>query len=751
MNHIQQNNIQKSRLNPSVISAQHPSDNIKEYLNIIRNNLLPIVLIFLASFIATIIYITNAIDIYKTTTSIKINKLQGNILTTQFGQYDNFEADRFISNEIEIMKSSVIREKAAMFLIDSFKVNPDKSNYYYLVNRTTGELVSYQYMTAILSGIISISQRRGLDFVEISAESPSRYEAKLIADVYAIAYLQYSIDYSKREVTTIRKFLEDEKQKRANELAISEVALQDYQQRGGIMFLNEQASGLVTRISDLEAQKNSAEIDYISQMKVYSEIKTEVSKLDADILTFFDGKMNENYVSELQKKIAELEVQKELEYTIPADEKLKSKVATTYDKKIEPLRKSLDDKIEILKKALYANTPDERRMYLQKLFESNILVLSTKARLNSLSKFLGKYESEFSRLPAKSIELARLERARKSNEKLFTTLEEKYQEALVNENSQVGNVNIVDKAYMPGNPSKPNRRMIVLAGSILGLALGIGFAFLRNYLDRSIKTPEDIENKGVSVLAWIPSIEELKELGSSQLEFIIANKPKSNASESFKALRTRVLFSKLETEPIRTILITSSIPAEGKTTVALNLAGSFAQSDKKTLLLDCDLRKPRIHAIFESERFPGMSDYLFANASIEDVIRKTKLSNLDYITSGTIPPNPSELLGSSQMTNFIEKMKESYEMIVIDSPPYISVTDSEILSRITDGTILVVQANKTPIDAFLRTYERINNIGEHKFLGAVLNNFMYKQAYGYYYNYYYYYSRPDGEKTKKRV
>ena len=210
------------------------------------------------------------------------------------------------------------------------------------------------------------------------------------------------------------------------------------------------------------------------------------------------------------------------------------------------------------------------------------------------------------------------------------------------------------------------------------------------------------------------------------------------------------MFARLESFSLKTILVTSSIPSEGKTTVALNLAGSFAQSEKKVLLLDCDLRKPRIHSIFETERFPGLSDYLFGNSSLEDITRDTKLSNLKFITSGTIPPNPSELLGSSQMIEFLEQMKEHYDIIIVDSPPFISVTDSEILARITDGTILVVQANKTPIDAFLKAHERISGFEEHKFLGALLNNFMYKQTYGYYYNYYYYYSRPEGQSKGKK-
>ncbi len=170
---------------------------------------------------------------------------------------------------------------------------------------------------------------------------------------------------------------------------------------------------------------------------------------------------------------------------------------------------------------------------------------------------------------------------------------------------------------------------------------------------------------------------------------------------------------------------------------------------KKVLLLDCDLRKPRIHAVFESERYPGLSDYLFGNASLEEVTRATRLPSLNYITSGTIPPNPSELLGSNQMKSFLEKLKLIYDIIVVDSPPFISVTDPEILVRITDGTILVVQANKTPMEPFIRSFEGIMHIGRNKFLGSVLNNFMYKQAYGYYYNYYYYYSKADSVKRKK--
>ena len=732
---------------------QLPTNNLKEYIGIIRNNLLPIVLIFIASIMVTLVYVTNAIDVYKTVTTLKITKPQGSILTTSLiPEAESFSSDRFISNEIEILKSNSIREKVATSLLDSFKVINDRSKFYYIVNRQPeikDNVVNIKGLTGLLAGIVSINQKRGLDIVEIEVQSPSNYEATLIANVYANTYQRISLDFSRRELTTIREFLGLEKDKRFKDLATSEGAIQDYQQKGGILFLDDQAKKVVDEISTYQAQKNATEVELYSKQKASSEIRNELTKVDRSVLEYIDGQMNEAYFTELQKKIAELEVQRDVETAVLSDAKLKEKVNKEYQKKIDPLKANLENKMTIVKTGILSNTPQEKSQLGQKLFETDIEIITNKAKLNSINKVIAKNEIEFNKLPAQSIELARLERDRKSNEKLYLTLEEKYQEAIVNERAKLGNVNVIDDALLPLRPAKPNRQLIVAIGAILGLALGVGFAFLRNYLDRSIKTPEEIEARGISVLSWIPSIEELKELGSSQLEFIVANKPNATASESFKALRTRVNYSKLETE-LKTILVTSSLPSEGKTTVALNLAGSFAFADKKLLLLDCDLRKPRVHSIFQAERYPGLSDYLFSNVKFEEIVRKTKLEKLDFITSGTIPPNPSELLGSKQMLDFLKYLETQYDIVVLDSPPYISVTDAEILSRISDGTILVVQANKTPYDAFVRAHDRIVENEEHKFLGAVLNNFSIKSAYGYYYNYYYYYSKPNGT-NKKRV
>lgn len=746
-----------SKLNgaaPQKIIIEHPSDNIKQYINIIRANILPIILIFISALIATLLYITAARDIFKSTTTLKISKPQGSILTgSVLPEFQDFQNDRFVSNEIEVLKSYRIRELVAKAVIDSVKNHNNNEDLFLTIVRkddgTKGDYVSVQKLTKLLSGIVTINQKRGLDIVEISVESPSRYEAKLIADVYAETYVDFSISFSRRELIIRRKFLEDEKEKKQRDLANSEAALQDYMERGGLLFLDNQAQKLVDLISDFESQKNFAEVELQSSKKAYDEVKKEIERVDKSVIDYVESQISGPYLKELQTKSAEIEIQRDIDLSLQSDERLKNRIKAEYDKKLESIKSKLELETEKFRTGVLASTPAEKLSLSQKYFEVNLALTQNKAKVNAIRKLLSKYDAEFSKLPQQSIELARLQRDKLGNEKLYLTLEEKYQEAVLNERVQLGNVTIVDEANIPTSPAKPNRQLILIAGIVLGLALGVGFAFLRNYLDRSIKSPEELENKGVPVLAWVPSIEELRELGSSQLEFIVANKPNATASESFKAMRTRVQYSKLEEDPLKTILVTSSIPSEGKTTVALNLAGSFAQAEKRVLLLDCDLRKPRIHAIFETQRFPGLSDHLFGNVSYEDIVRSSRLENLKYITSGTIPPNPSEMLGSKQLKEFILKVRDLYDYVIIDSPPYISVTDSEILARIADGTILVVQANKTPMDVFLKTYDRVINLENHKSLGAVLNNFNFRSMYGYYYNYYYYYSKPESKKKKE--
>jgi tyrosine-protein kinase Etk/Wzc len=184
--------------------------------------------------------------------------------------------------------------------------------------------------------------------------------------------------------------------------------------------------------------------------------------------------------------------------------------------------------------------------------------------------------------------------------------------------------------------------------------------------------------------------------------------------------------------------------------VSINIAGSFAKANKKTVVLDCDLRKPRTHKVFKAKRYPGFTDYFLGNVEFDKIINKSELPNLDFITAGTIPPNPSEILGSDQMQAFLEKLNGIYDLVVMDSPPIIAVTDSEILSRITDVSILVASAEETDIELMTKAAELLDH-EKNSFIGVVLNKFSYRSGYGSYYKYYYYYAHNDDNKDGKKA
>jgi tyrosine-protein kinase Etk/Wzc len=725
-------------------------DDFKFYLNVIRNNILPILLIFAVSLICTLTYLYFAKNIYRSTTVLKIDNPKGSILENPFAELGDYRTERYILNQIEVLKSFYIRDVSANAILDSLKKINDYTNFAYLAGKTKDGKVNFinqESLRKLLIGIVGVSQKKGLDAIEISVESPSFKEAQLITLAYTDAYVNYLKELSRQDITEVKQFLAAEKEKKFNELNIAEAKLEDFQKRTGLLVLDAQAQNLVTVISQYDAQKNAAEIELKASENALSSIRKEFGKIDPKMYDYIQGQVSKSYVEEFQRQIAEYEVKRDIENSTIKDPAVKEKLTTDANERINQLKRNLNDKISELSAGVLASTPEEKRELSTKLLDAAIQNQSLKSKVSSLGNYLKKYEGDFSKLPSESIELAKLERETSSAEKLYLILEEKYQEATINERARLANAVLLDPGVEDFGPVKPKKNIILLSGLFIGLALGLGFAFTRNFLDKTIKTPDQIENRGMSVLSWIPNIEGMTDKSIAGSEFMVALKPKSPIAESFKALRTRVEFSKLESEPLKTILVTSSIPSEGKTVVSLNLAGTFAQANKKVLLVDCDLRKPRVHSALGTDRYPGLSDYLFKNVAFDDIVKKTVQENMWFIPSGTIPPNPSELLGSVQMKKFLADMREKFDIIVLDSPPFITVTDAEILFNMTDGTILVAQANKTPFDAFIKSYVRLSSINPHNLLGAVLNNFNFRTSYGYYYNYYYYYQNPKQDNS----
>ena len=732
-------------------NSSNESTTIKDYLRLLRANWVAVTVITLAGLIVAIIYAVNAVDIYKSTATLKISRPQGGSVLTSplLPEFQEWGNDRFIANEIEIMQSYTARQRVAATLIDSFFHDSNKHKYFILIDKTAGKnssgknVKSLEALATDLSGV-SIDQKRGLDIVEVSALSPSPYEAALIANVYAQQYKNLNLEQNRNQLTIVTDFLNEQRKEKYDELNAAEETLKDFQEKGGLIALDERASSLISVLSQFEAQKSATQVDLMASNKVLENLRNELKAQNPRMADYLKSLTSKTYIKAVQDELTKLEINKQVALTRKDGPKENSPIMQEYDKKIDELKKELDKQLEVLKAGIFASSPEEVKELTQKIIAEEVKNQSLQSSIKELDKIVQGYEERFMKLPKNAIELAKLKRNSEALEKLYLLLEQRYQEAIINEQSQPGNVLIIDEARIPKQRAKPNRSLIVIIGLLLGGGLAVGYVFVKNYFDDTVKTPDDIENKNINVLAWVPNFDNLVGASSEEVQFIVEKRPDSIPSEAFRALRTRIQFSRVNTESLKTILITSSAPQEGKTTISVNLAGSFAHSKKKVLLVDCDLRKPAVHKLFGKERIPGLIDYLTGHAKLDEVLNQSNLENLEFITSGTIPPNPAEMLDSQEMRSFLIKMRDKYDLIILDSPPVIAVTDSEILTSMVDGTILVVSAENTEIEMMERSVELIRRENT-QFLGTVLNNFSYKSGYGSYYKYYYYYSRPESK------
>lgn len=725
---------------------------ISDFINLLRNNIISILIITLIGLIVSAVYAFTAIDYYKSTTTIKIAKPQGNILDSPIlPEFQDFGSDRFIANEIEVLKSNRLKFKIAAALADSFKVINDKSKFYLILEKNgiqeRNKLLPEYEIAGVLE-MVSIEQKRGLDIVEISVDSPSPFEAALITNCYAEAYRNLDLQYNRHLLSSVKDFLAHQKAEKMSQLVSSEEALRNYQEKQGIVQLPEQAKALIDQTSDFEAKMNATRINMTISERTLKEYKTELSKRNPDINDYIESFATEPYIKNLQLQISDLMTQKDRAISNNKDNVRKSQILKEFDAKINDLKDKLNTQLSVYKAGALASSPEDIKDLTKKILEEEVKYQSLQESFKDLKDIVRDYDIRLNKLPTSSIDLARLTREQSSFEKLYSQIEEKYQEVVINELSVPGNVLIIDDGLVAKKPSKPNRSLILAVGFFASIGLGIGFAFVRTKLDNTIKTPEDIQNRNISLLGWIPKIDEIKK-GIGDFEFIISKRADSRASEAYRTLRTRLKFYLAGDEPLKTILVTSSTAQEGKTLTSCNLAGSFALANFKTVLLDLDIRRPRSHSVLNLKRHPGVTDYFFGQAEYSDVLRQTELENLYFISAGSIPPNPAEIIGSTQMFNFIEKLKSEFDYVIIDSAPVVAVTDSEILTKIVDGTILVVQSKFTVSSLMEKAVELISS-DKSKFLGAVLNNFEYQSGYSSFYKYYYYYSKPtNGSKTSK--
>lgn len=310
-------------------------------------------------------------------------------------------------------------------------------------------------------------------------------------------------------------------------------------------------------------------------------------------------------------------------------------------------------------------------------------------------------------------------------------------------------VTVVSPAVVPTAPVRPRIMMNTLLAAVLGGLAAVGIAFLIEYLDDTVKTQDDLRTADLNLLAAVQRAPRNRNNGDDDL--YATGQPNSLISESYRTLRTNLQFSSLD-KPLRTLVVTSALAAEGKTTTAANLAVVLAQDGKRVVLVDADLRRPNIHRLLGLPNRAGLTIALVDDpAALGGYVRDTEVDNLRVLTAGPVPPNPQEMLGSKRMADVLDKLKEDADVVIIDTPPALAVSDAKVLATRTDGVLLVVNTGHTRRGAVQQAVEGMRKVGAN-LVGGVLNMVPTRKGGGYYYQYYYYYSdyRQDDDRSGRR-
>src|SRR5271155_3265426 len=380
---------------------------------------------------------------------------------------------------------------------------------------------------------------------------------------------------------------------------------------------------------------------------------------------------------------------------------------------------------------------------------------TARSHVDILQASLDKQKADANDLAEKLVQYHILQHDAEANKQVYDGLLQKLKEATISVGLRSSNIRVVDPALAPTSPSRPQKARNILLAFLVGLVGGIGLAVFREYLDNTVKSPDDIEAlTGLPSLAVVPALpgmtghhsrlswpsrDPIPQAGTGpRVELLSYLQPKSQISEAFRALRTSLLLSQAE-HPPQVILVTSALPREGKTTAAVNLAVTLAQLGDRTLLIDADLRKPGIRRALNLTigKEVGLSSFLAGVSSLDEVLLPhPTINNLAAITTGPVPPNPADLLSSHRIRDVIAELRVRFKFIVIDSPPVMAATDAVILSVVTDGVLLVVRSGQTPKEAFTRTCDLLKAV-KCRLLGVVLNA-VDSSAPDYYYSYRYY-------------
>lgn len=705
----------KSALDPNVEEDELFGFDARRYIKALRQYLFPLLALVALAVTGAVIYTSRQPRIYQARASVQIEPRLPDLL----GQGENglfgitsgteyYKQQRQVLGSYTLIKQTVADHQLSLDLLDEAErqeLAPDQQ-----LERATRQLQK--------SLVVKYPEQDRIMYVVVRSEKPEL--AAKIANDHVSTYVAYSKGLLSTDTQQASRALQTEFEQVASKLQDSEAKLFQFQKENEILAvsLEDRQSLVSSNITTYTARMNEMRANRIELAAKLSRMKTAFEKdiLDSPILMMgnsasFDALRAQYYT----ERTAFLQLEKEIGPKNAEYQKQKAKVDS-----------------------LYAALQSEARRIVGGVSEQYEAALATE---RALAAEVERFKKEAFELGPKIVAYNELLRAKKNWEDKYNILRSRLStsEMTGRMNNEINTTYVkpLDPALVPTTPVSPSLRINIAVAAILAMLLGIGLVFVIVFLDRTVKTTSDAQAAaGVPVLGFIPALAGVSD--DKDRDLYVHRNPKSPIAESCRALRTNTLFSAADRQ-LKTMIVCSANQREGKTTSVIYLGTTMAQSGQRVLLVDTDMRRPRLHASMGIPRQQGVTSLILGEQSYDDVIKATEIPNLYVLPCGPLPPNPAELLMTNRFEMILADLATRFDRIILDSPPVQAVTDAVVLSKLVDGVILVVRADKTLREDVRRSANQIRDVGGYIF-GLIVNDIdasdrsYYSYAYGYGYN-----------------
>ncbi len=720
---------------------------LSHYWNVIRKRwkiaAAILILVMTATFLAS--YFSK--PLYRSTIQLQIER-ESNTITIEdiFGIAASDQ--EFLQTQYVLLKSKGL----ALQVVDDNKLQNDPEIYPPgTAGKTPAEIrMIKEGIAGSLLGSVEVAPVRSTSLVQISYVGTSARVAQKVAEGWGEAFIRQNIAKKLDSVARASDFLTDQIAAVQSDLDVARNELTEYGRSRGILSMEGGTENVVmTTLTQINTDLTSAQNDLSTRQAAFNALQRTSPEAIASADPAVERLSEE--LSRLQRQYSE-----QLTRLRPG----------------HPEMVKLDDQIS---KARDQRGVAVKQAYSKALENARAEVGAASSRVASLTGASQRQRGEVQRLNVDAAKYLDLRMGVETKQTMLGTLQKQLNETQVAarlRGSATSNIHWVDHAPLPRGRFNLSMKRNLQNAFPLGLMLGLAAIFFLEYMDRSVKTPEDLERvTKFASLGVIPAAGTMsrqygygntygrpaprlravdpgdpeKEAG---IELVPHTDARSPIAEAYRAFRTSLLLASASSPKI--IVITSSFAREGKTTTSVNLATVLAQMGKPVLLLDADLRRPRLQKVFPGRTNLGLVNYLAANIPLDDVIQPTQVPNLSVVLSGPIPPNPSELLASDRMKHLIEEVRSKYAYVIFDSPPVLAVTDAIVLAALADGVVLCVHGGKTPRELVQRSAERLRQ-SNIVVLGAILNNLdLHQYGYTYRKSYYDYYDSNEDQAERSR-